>query len=64
MRRFLGSPGGWFVLLIVECAALFVLARGLIRLFPDHSTAVYRGIVGVAIVLAAGNYVVRRRYLS
>jgi hypothetical protein len=63
MRRFLRTPGGWISLLVVEVAMLVALARGLIRAFPHSSTVVYRVVLGFAVVLVIGNYVVRRRYL-
>ncbi len=63
MRRFLETPFGWIVLLVVEVAVLVGLLSGLKHVFPDSSITVYRIVVGCAIVLAVGNYVLRRRYL-
>jgi hypothetical protein len=48
---------------LVECAALLVLGEGLIRVFPYRSAGISETILGCAIVLVIGNYVLRRRYL-
>jgi hypothetical protein len=64
MRRLLGTPFGWIALLAVEIAILFGLLRGLTHVFPDSSTTVSGIVMGLAVVLVIGNYVLRRRYLS
>jgi hypothetical protein len=63
VKRFLRTPSGWIAVLLVECAVLLVLAKGLVRVFPDSPAAVYRLVLGCAVVLVFGNYLFRRRYL-
>jgi purine-cytosine permease-like protein len=48
-------------LLLLETCVLLVIARVLMRIFPNGSTRIGYTIIGLAVIAVVGNYVVRRK---